>query len=163
MSNQMYDDGLQDGDPNLFASGPEPKKVLEFQGEHRFLSNFFPSEITHDGITYPTVEHAFQAAKTLDFHERWKIAHLKTPGQAKRAGRELTLRPDWDVVKRPIMLELVTLKYVRHRILRCHLLATGNAELIEGNTWGDTYWGKCRGKGENHLGKLTMLVRSQLR
>ena len=40
---------------------------------------------------------------------------------------------------------------------------TGDAELIEGNNWGDTFWGVCNGVGENHLGKLLMARRAQLR
>ncbi len=140
-----------------------PAKIEQFQGEARFLSNFYPTQVTHDGIEYPTTEHAFQAAKTLHFGERWQISQLDTPGKAKQAGRRNELRPDWEQVKDQIMMELTILKFVNHRGLREQLLSTGTAELIEGNTWGDEYWGVCDGKGLNTLGKILMLVRDQLR
>lgn len=135
------------------------KTIDSFDGEFRFLSNFFPCVIWHDGIRYPTLEHAFQAAKTLDFAERWRISQLDTPGQAKRAGRNVQLRPDWLQVRRMVMQELLIQKFVLNAELRQRLKATGNARLIEGNTWGDTYWGVCRGVGENHLGYLLMALR----
>jgi len=140
-----------------------PTKIKEFQGEFRFLSNFWPARLHHDGIEYPTTEHAFQAAKTLDFRDRWNISKLPTPADAKREGRKLVLRPDWEAVKDQVMLELTILKFMNHRKLKEQLLATGHAELIEGNTWGDKYWGVCGGEGHNHLGKILMLVRGQLR
>lgn len=136
--------------------------IDKFRGEHRFLSNFYPCLIWHDGIRYSSVEHAFQAAKTLDFAERWRISQLPTPGQAKRAGRSVTLRPDWLQVRRMVMQELLIQKFILNSELRKKLKDTGKAMLIEGNTWGDTYWGVCRGVGENHLGKLLMAIRSIL-
>jgi hypothetical protein len=141
-----------------------PTKIKEFEGEFRFLSNFWTAKVSYDGIEYPTTEHAFQAAKTLDFGLRWEISQLPTPGKAKRAGRKLPLRPDWDQVKDQIMLELTILKFMNHRKLKEALLATGTAELVEGNNWGDAYWGVVKGQGGlNHLGKILMLVRGQLR
>ena len=73
--------------------------INRFDGPYAFLSNFFFSPIEYEGITYPTVEHAFQAAKTLNPIERQAIADLPTPGAAKRAGRQVTLRKDWEDVK----------------------------------------------------------------
>ena len=140
-----------------------PAKIEKFSGEYRFLSNFWQAKIAHDGIDYPTTEHAFQASKTLDFHKRWEISQLDTPGQAKRAGRKVRMRPDWEQVKDQIMLELTILKFVNHQGLKRELFATGTAELLEGNDWGDTYWGICNGVGENLLGEILMLVRGQLR
>jgi ribA/ribD-fused uncharacterized protein len=145
-------------------------KIDHFAGACRFLSNFEPAKITiaEHGLTFPTVEHAYQAAKyNLDQPARLQamkdIAALDTPGQAKRAGRMIPLRPDWDRVKLPIMRRLVRLKFFGNGHLAILLLATEPAELIEGNTWGDTYWGVCNGKGRNHLGKLLMSVRSELK
>src|SRR6185369_8674281 len=51
-------------------STTQSTKILEFQGDNRFLSNFFPAEVIYEGITYPTAEHAYQAAKTLDPEQR---------------------------------------------------------------------------------------------
>lgn len=133
--------------------------IESFDGPFRFLSNFHQVRITHDGISFTTTEHAFQAAKTLDFAARWEISLLETPGKAKRAGRKLVLRPDWDEVKLSVMTELTILKFSNHAWLREKLIGTHGRELIEGNKWNDTFWGVCNGEGQNHLGKILMHVR----
>lgn len=141
-----------------------PARIVEFQNEYRFLSNFYPSEVHLDGAVYPSVEAAFQAAKCLDPALR-KPFETMNPSQAKRAGRRVDLRPDWDQVRIAVMTELVKDKFTRHAGLQTRLLATGNAELLEGNTWNDTFWGvdlKTM-RGENHLGIILMELRSQLR
>ena len=138
-------------------------KIIDcFHGEYAFLSNYYDSPIFYDGILYPTVEHAFQAAKTTVFIQRIIIANKKTPGQAKCAGRKVTLRDNWDDIKLYIMKELIILKFTNPK-LKSALLNTKDAELIERNTWNDTYWGICNGIGENHLGKILMEVREMLR
>lgn len=139
-------------------SGP----ITRFNGYYTFLSNFWPASIDFEGINYPTVEHAYQASKTLDFQSRLKIAATRSPGKAKRLGRTLTIREDWDEVKLDIMYTLVKQKFIQHYPLGKMLLWTAPRELIEGNTWGDTFWGVCRGKGHNHLGKILMRVRDEL-
>ena len=138
------------------------KIIDSFHGEYAFLSNYYDSPIFYDGILYPTVEHAFQAAKTTVFIQRIIIANKKTPGQAKCAGRKVKLRDNWDDIKLYIMKELIILKFTNPK-LKSALLNTKDAELIERNTWNDTYWGICNGIGENHLGKILMEVREMLR
>ena len=133
-----------------------------FSGRYAFLSNFYPSQIAFEGQFYPTVEHAFQAAKTLDFAERERISSLGTPGLAKKAGRKLNLRPGWNDKRIEVMWHLLQLKF-EIPFLRNELLNTFPQELIEGNTWNDTFWGVCDGKGENQLGVMLMEVRSHLR
>jgi ribA/ribD-fused uncharacterized protein len=135
-------------------------KIESFSGQYRFLSNFFPTPVFFEGLHYPSVEHAFQAAKTLDNDLRIQVMSTSTAGEAKRIGRTLPIRSDWETIKIDIMLTLLREKF-QNSILRQALLATGNAELIEGNWWGDTFWGVCRGQGENHLGKLLMEVRNE--
>jgi ribA/ribD-fused uncharacterized protein len=137
--------------------------IDSFQGEYRFLSNFWPAQVVFEGITYPTAEHAYQAAKSLDPTERQRIAASPTPAEAKRAGRALKPREDWETVKFDVMERVVRDKFTRHADLRQQLLATGDAELIEGNTWGDRVWGVYQGAGENRLGKILMKVRAELR
>jgi len=137
--------------------------IREFQGKYRFLSNFFPSPVAMDGKEYPSVEHAYQAAKTLDKDRREVIRQQETPGRAKRAGQRAPLRKDWDEVKLRVMEILVRRKFKSHDNLKKRLLATGDEELIEGNTWNDTFWGVCRGRGQNHLGKILMKIREELR
>jgi ribA/ribD-fused uncharacterized protein len=138
-------------------------KIAEFQGEYRFLSNFWPATVEFEGMAYPTAEHAYQAAKTLDAAERRRIAALPTPAEAKRAGRALPLRADWEQVKFDVMLRCVRDKFARDPDLRRRLLATAPAHLEEGNTWGDTVWGVSNGVGDNRLGKILMRVRDELR
>jgi ribA/ribD-fused uncharacterized protein len=140
-----------------------PAKIAEFQGPYRFLSNFWPAEIEFEGITYPTVEHAYQSAKTMDMTERRRIAGLATPSEAKAAGHALVVRPDWEAVKFDVMEKCVRAKFTRHTDLGAQLVATGEALLEEGNTWGDRIWGVYEGQGENRLGKILMKVRSELR
>jgi ribA/ribD-fused uncharacterized protein len=141
-----------------------PAPIQTFSGEYRFLSNFWPAVVEYEGITYPSVEHTYQSAKTLEMAERRRIAAIVEPGDAKRAGRALpNQRADWEQVKLRVMEECVRYKFTQHADLREKLLATGDAELIEGNTWGDRFWGVCDGQGENHLGKILMKVRADLR
>lgn len=138
-----------------------PGEISSFRGDYHFLSNFHPSPVELDGVIYPYVENAFQAAKTLDRKQRIPFVSMN-PSEAKRAGRRLKLRGDWENVKPDIMLALVRDKFARTPALREKLLATGEARLIEGNTWGDTIWGVCRGKGKNMLGKILMRVRAEI-
>ena len=141
-------------------------KIDCFDGKYAFLSNFYSSPIApfDDGIIYPTVEYAFQAYKTTDINKRKEIAAQPTPGKAKRLGRHVKMRDDWREIRIDIMYIALKEKF-RDLELRTKLLATGNSELVEGNTWSDNFWGdchcpKCRDiKGENNLGKLLMKIR----
>jgi ribA/ribD-fused uncharacterized protein len=133
-----------------------------FRGQYRFLSNFEGPEIEFEGLRYKTLEAAFQAAKTTDPAEKLYIQSLPTPGQAKRAGRRVTLRPDWESVKLSVMETLLRQKFSQGPWGEW-LLATEDEDLIEGNTWGDIFWGVCGGIGENHLGILLMKIRTELR
>lgn len=132
--------------------------IDSFRGEYRFLSNFYACPIVYEGDLYPSLEHAFQAAKTTDPDERRVVRTATTAGNAKRAGRKVTKRDDWDDVRVSVMRELLLQKFSDPQ-LRQRLQSTGNAELIEGNDWGDVFWGVCRGRGENWLGRLLMEVR----
>jgi ribA/ribD-fused uncharacterized protein len=138
-------------------------KIDSFSGDYKFLSNFYPCSVELDGIVYPTVEHAYQAAKTIDPHERQIILETPQPNIAKKLGRYCTIRKDWDDVKLSVMSDLVWQKFSGDETLKSQLLATGDAELVEGNWWNDTYWGVCRGQGHNNLGKILMLVRNELK
>jgi len=133
-----------------------------FTGAFRFLSNFFPSPVEFEGLTYATVEHAFQAAKTVNPVERERIRRCSTPGEAKRLGRKLTLRPDWKLIELEVMENLVRQKFTQHPRLRELLLRTDSRPLVEQNTWGDRFWGLYHGVGENHLGRILMKVRAEL-
>lgn len=136
--------------------------VSAFENEYAFLSNFYNSPITIDGITYPTVEHFFQAMKSFNHNDRKRVADAPTPGIAKRMGRMLLLRPDWEAVKEDIMYLGLRAKFTDKELAE-QLLDTGDAELIEENEWGDRYWGVCNGEGQNRLGKLLMKVREEIK
>lgn len=139
-----------------------------FDGKWAFLSNFYWNEIEHEGIVYPTNEHFFQAMKTLDNDERRQIANCLTPGQAKRMGRRVALRSDWESVKEDVMLLGLCLKFADEQ-LADWLLETGDEELVEGTTWHDNEWGNCSCpkcidiEGKNKLGKLLMRVRDMIK
>lgn len=135
--------------------------IDRFQGDYRWLSNFYEIEISYNGRTWPTTEHAYQAAKTLDPDEQDEIHQAKTPGKARRLGQKVTLRADWDQVKLDVMRAL-TLRKFTNPLLRERLIQTGRHHLIEGNTWGDTWWGVHNGIGLNHLGRILMDVREEI-
>jgi ribA/ribD-fused uncharacterized protein len=137
--------------------------IDSFRGAHRFLSNFWLAEIVYEGTRYASVEHAYQAAKCLHRSEREMVRTAATPGQAKRLSRTVTVRFDWDEIRIGIMRDLVRLKFRTHADLAAMLVSTGEARLVEGNTWGDTFWGECRGEGQNWLGRILMEVREELR
>lgn len=145
-----------------------PEVINRFAGPHQFLSNFARWPVEYEGIEYPTNEHGFQAAKALDLEARARIAAAPTPADAKRMGQRVQLRPDWNTrVRYQVMNDLVRIKFSRPYLRRL-LVATGDAELIEGNTWCDTHWGVCfcawhKGKGANYLGRTLMGARRQLK
>lgn len=142
------------------------KKITKFDGEHRWLSNFYPSPFTYQGILYPTNEHFFQAWK-FNIDKRHEIAALTTPALAKRAGKKAQLCWNWDSIKQEIMLTGLKEKF-KIPELRTKLINTGNIELIEGNIWHDNYWGNCTCTkctniiGKNVLGSQLMQLRKQL-
>lgn len=142
--------------------------IDRFDGEYAFLSNFYPSPIMlpswHPvaGEIAPTVEHAFQAAKTENVRQARMIVLAGSPGMAKAFGRRSIIRPGWDEGRDVIMEALLRIKFAPPGRLAQQLLDTGDARLVEGNTWGDRYWGVCDGVGENRLGGLLMMIRGEL-
>ncbi len=135
-----------------------------FREEYIFLSNFYEAEVTWGGLTYGSSEAAFQAQKCADEAEKQCFTEFG-PGKSKGVGRRVRLRPDWEEVRVGIMEEIIRAKFTQHPELACRLLATGGKVLVEGNRWGDTFWGVDwrTGQGENHLGRILMQVREELR
>lgn len=143
--------------------------IDSFRGEFQFLSNFYRVDVEYDGMEYATVEHAYQAAKTTEPRLREKIQNTQTPVRAKMIGKQVPLREGWDQMKDAVMRELLERKFSlkRYPILAQSLLDTGSRVLIEGNTWGDRYWGCVLDEngawdGENMLGVLLMYIRAEL-
>lgn len=144
--------------------------ISGFRGPYQFLSNFFIAPITlDDHIVYPTAEHAYQAHKTHLLHARQCIASLTTPGQAKREGRKLIIRDDWEQIKGDVMREILHKKFDTHPFLAHLLLETEDEELVETNMWHDQYWGSCEcskhvsSPGMNLLGIILMHIRETIR
>lgn len=142
---------------------PEIKKIESFTGDYAFLSNFYPCVITFEGQRYNSTEHAYQAAKCKNIDDRAKFRESIKASKAKSLGKKIVMRPDWESVKLKIMYEVVKQKFSKYDDLKKLLLETGDAEIIEGNNWNDTYFGVCNGKGMNHLGKILMQVRKELK
>lgn len=147
--------------------------IDKFEGRFAFLSNFYPCLIEYQGIIYPSVEHMYVAMKVNnqqlingiyytpnDFREM--ISKIKTAGEAERIGRKAKLRTGWEDTKLKVMNWAVREKFKDEKLAQL-LLSTGDEELIEGNWWNDTFFGVCNGIGENHLGKILMKVREEIR
>ena len=147
-----------------FSSKSKIRAIRSFQDEYFFLSNTYPCEIEFMGDKYPSVEHAYQAAKVMDSNQeeiRIKIRDSKTPRELRKLGNRCPLRNDWHNIRVGIMKELVVKKF---KILefKQKLLDTGEATLISGNSWNAVFWGVSYGRGENNLGKILMEIRSKL-
>lgn len=131
-----------------------------FRGDWRFLSNFW----LEPKRRMLSNEHFFQSAKTLNLSQRAMVMRADTPGEAKRMGRTVDLRSDWEAVKETIMLENLRTKFYSDDSLSDMLLSTGDEELVEINSWGDKYWGVTSADmdGRNRLGVLLMQVRQEM-
>lgn len=144
-----------------------------FTGEYRWLSNFSWHAVSVHGHLYPTMEHYYQASKAANAGGYTDVMTAGTPGAAKRAGRLIEIRPDFEEKKRAIMMLGVLAKFTQHDDLRAKLTATGTEQLVEVNTWGDRYWGMVAEEeaallaplymtGQNWLGRILMMTRELL-
>ncbi len=130
---------------------------MRFRGEYYFLSNMYECPITYNGLTYKCVESAFQAQKDLS---RSKDFINLNGFEAKRLGRKIHLRSDWEYVKLSIMKSLLQIKF--SDIVLLNKLKSINEPIIEENTWHDTYWGMCNRIGYNHLGILLEEIKNNV-
>lgn len=129
------------------------------------FSNFQRSPIIINNLHYDTVEHYFQAMKTLDMQWRRRIQTALTPGKAKVLGRQAPLRPDWEQTKYAVMLNGLRAKFKLIYFKRT--LRDFEGPIVEWNTWHDRVWGvciclACGQRGENLLGKALEEVRKEL-
>lgn len=129
--------------------------IDNFMGLNRWLSNFSEVDVVLDGETYGSVEHAYQAAKTDDAEVRRAIRECRTPGEAKKLGHGLRCSR---AKKLRIMFPLLQQKFAQEPY-RSKLAMTAGRELVEGNWWGDEFFGVCKGVGENWLGRMIMAIR----
>lgn len=139
------------------------KEIMTFRGKYQFLSNMYSAPFEWDGRSYKNSEAAFQSAKSLDPAVRDEFSGM-TGVVAKREGKKVLLRRDWEAVKDGIMEEVVREKFIQNPDLLKKLIDTGDMELVEGNRWHDKYWGVdvVSGEGENHLGIILMKLREEL-
>lgn len=142
--------------------------IDKFDGDYAFLSNFYECSVVFFGEKYDSSEAAFQAMKCERQQDHQFFTSPCTPSESKKLGRHIKLRPDWEKVKYDYMFHIVLEKFMQHPALAQRLIETGDAILIEGNTWGDRIWGTTKdsnGKwiGENNLGKILMKVRDMLK
>lgn len=148
----------------LVKEGWLKKDITSFRGGFAFLSNFYEVPVEYGGLRFGSSEAAFQAQKCMDDQERQCFQTLR-PSEAKRSGRRVALRPDWEQVKVRLMEEIVRAKFFQNEDLASMLLATENRLIQEANTWHDTFWGVDQNTkdGENNLGKILMKIREELR
>jgi ribA/ribD-fused uncharacterized protein len=137
--------------------------IDSFRDQHRFLSNFYPCHVEFFNAVFPSVEHAYQAAK-VEPEDRGRFTDPKvSPAEAKKWGNECPLPPRWDDRRLFVMHDIVQAKFLYNENLRHRLLMTGDEELVEGNVWGDKFWGRVGGYGENWLGRILMSIRTDFR
>ena len=134
---------------------------MKFRNEYWFLSNMYPCDCEFGGIKFTCAESLFQALKCTNRNDMRKFEGIDGY-KAKQLGRKVNLRSDWNTYRLKAMRLTLEVKFGRNPELRSKLKATGNIELVEDNTWNDTFWGKCNGVGENNLGKILMDLRSYL-
>lgn len=137
--------------------------IKSFRGPHFFLSNFYPCNVEIDGKIYPTTEHYYQSMKSTIADVQDAIASAPDAKTAKKLGRNIVIRPDWEQVKDEVMLKALHAKFSVPELSE-HLLGTGFANIEESNSWNDLYWGidSDTGKGKNKLGKMLMMIRDEL-
>jgi len=135
-------------------------EISEFQGKYRWLSNFWSCMVEYEGLRFASSEAAYQAAKCANDFDKLQFIGIE-PGASKRLGRHINIRHDWEKVKIHVMTDIVRAKFKQNDDLRKLLIDTGDAKLVEGNTWNDTFWGVCNGIGRNELGKILMKVRQE--
>jgi ribA/ribD-fused uncharacterized protein len=133
-----------------------------FHGEYAWLSNMWIAPIILGHWHFRSNEHAYQAAKSVDSNDWKQIQKLESPYKAKRLGRTFKLREDWLDMRVTFMKHLVKAKFDQHEDLKTRLIATKGMEIIEGNSWNDTFWGVCKGIGQNNLGKIIMQYRDTI-
>jgi ribA/ribD-fused uncharacterized protein len=141
--------------------------IVRFEDNFFWLSNFYEVPVKLGNLTFGSTEAAFQGAKykaaLVGQKEQFEFLQdmiKATPSQSKKLGKRLLIDVDkWESIKVRCMREVVKAKFDQHDYLRLKLIETGAALLVEGNTWGDKFWGRCDGKGMNVLGSILMELR----
>jgi ribA/ribD-fused uncharacterized protein len=139
------------------------RKIILFKGDYLFLSNFYYHSKNE------TIEHLYQAAKTTNSKEVKRILNASTPMKAKKIGRQVKLRSNWEKIKVETMHALIyQKKFNKYNRLKRLLIATRTVYLEEGNHWHDNFWGNCYCQkcknilGQNTLGIILMDIRNKI-
>jgi ribA/ribD-fused uncharacterized protein len=143
------------------------RPIVRFESEFFWLSNFYEVPVKLGNLTFGSTEAAFQGCKYKaalgDQKEQYEFMQdmiQANPSQSKKLGKRLLIDLDkWESIKVTCMREVVKAKFDQHDDLRLKLIETGAALLVEGNTWGDKFWGRCDGMGLNVLGSILMELR----
>lgn len=118
--------------------------ITTFRGMYWFLSSFaqIPCPAPWlDGAIAPTREHSFQACKAVSPDQARWVLDAPDPGEAKKRGRQVRAWLNWDQIRREVMLDLILGQLGSQPPFRVMLAGTAGETLVEGNHWGDVYWG----------------------
>lgn len=137
-------------------------KFYKPKDPYGFLSNFWPARMFIYHSWWNWVEAPFQAAKTLVAEEQKRVWEAKTARESRNIGQIVSLRPDWEEIKRDVMKKCCMAKFLQHADLRKMLMETGDQILVEDSPI-DAWWGCGKdGNGKNVLGHILMEIRSEL-
>ena len=147
---------------------------IEFSGKKRYLSNMYKCEIEtredmNFGIDLPThlwqsSEHIYQFFKSKDKRWQLRILNETEPKVTKNMASKFIpdtykLSNEWDSnMKKYVMRIALYLKFSQNEELYSRLKKEVGP-IIEKNYWGDVFWGECKGRGMNFLGKYLMEIR----
>ena len=131
---------------------------MNFRNEYAFLSNMYPCKINIDiegaHYSFRCAEAAFQAHKCPERAHEFESMDGR---EAKRTGRYVNLRSDWLDLRDNVMRNVLKAKFSDPTLLK--KLKSIPGEICEDNTWNDTYWGRCNGRGMNKLGIMLTEIR----
>lgn len=138
------------------------ERIDNFNSYFDFLNNDYPTWVYFEGLLFPCVNAAYQAARSDKQHIREKISKIDTPQELWDIAINIEDPPNWVKERLRIMEMLLRDKFRRNKELRDKLKATGDRELI--NTYAEPspsnfYWGVVNGKGQNQLGRLLEAIR----
>lgn len=145
--------------------------IDQFRGEYYFLSNFYPDApfVDEEGREWKTSEHYFQAMKCENSEDMKIIQNARSAAEAKTFGRMVKCRKDWEAIKITVMANALKMKFGQNPKLIPRLLDTGDAFLVEVNTWHDNFWGRCicdrckKKIGKNYLGLILIKLRDKFK
>lgn len=133
------------------------------------LDNFSAFSVEIDGVVYKTIEHAFQTLKFLETAPEVAkiIKNCKSPFEARLLAHQYKpmRRKDWGEIKYKVMEMLLTHKVLQNHYVKEKLINTNPYTIIEDcGEDDDKDWGcGLDGTGENHLGKIWMKIRNNLK